>query len=73
MKITVESTSKIVELNGVPARIWEGKTESGIPVHCYVTRIAVAKDKDSFEFARDLQEHRPPSAEVEAIPLRMIL
>ena len=25
MKITIESTTKIVELNGVPARIWEGK------------------------------------------------
>jgi len=78
MKIEIESTSKIVYLNekslrGIPARIWEGKTESGIPVHCYVTRIAVAKDADVSEFERELQEHKPPSAEIEAIPLRMIL
>lgn len=73
MKITIESTSKIVELNGVPARVWEGKTESGIPVHCYVTRIAVERDQDGSEFERELQEHRAPSAAIEAIPLRMIL
>lgn len=37
MKITIESSNKIVELNGVPARIWEGQIESGIKVHCFVT------------------------------------
>ena len=60
------------------ARIWEGQTDSGIPVHCYVTRIAVAKDEDCPQvemerFERELQEQRAPSAETEAIPLRMIL
>lgn len=73
MKIEIESTSKIVALNGVAARIWEGKTASGIPVHCYVTRIAVAGAMNSHEFDRELQEHQAPSPEVEAIPLRMIL
>lgn len=73
MKITVESTTKIVHLNGVPARIWEGQTESGIPVHCYITRIAVDKDQDASEFEKELQEHRAPSPEVQAIPLHMIL
>lgn len=46
MTITIKSTTKMVELNGVPARIWEGETESGIPVHCYITRIAHHKDYD---------------------------
>lgn len=39
MKITIESTDKIVYLNGIPARIWEGETASGICVHCFITRI----------------------------------
>jgi hypothetical protein len=74
MKIEIESTTKIVELNGVPARIWEGKTASGIPVHCYITRIAVANRFDTTEFdLAELQEHRAPSPEIEAIPLRMVL
>jgi hypothetical protein len=73
MIITIESTEKIVTLNGVTARIWEGKTQKGIPIHCYITRIAVSKEEDSAEFDKDLQEHRAPSEEVQGIPLRMIL
>jgi hypothetical protein len=73
MKITINSTTKMVQLNGVPARIWEGHTESGIPVHCYVTRIAVPLDQDHSQFQRELQEHQAPSAEVAAIPLRLVL
>jgi hypothetical protein len=77
MKVTLESTTKIVELKTdagvVPARIWEGTTESGVKVHAYVTRIAVARDDDTSQFERELKECRAPSPEVQAIPLRMIL
>ena len=77
MRITIESTDKCVELRGpdgtMVARIWEGHTESGIPLHAYVTRIAVARIEDLAEFERDLQSHRAPSPEVEAIPLRLLL
>ena len=73
MKITAESTEKIVALSGVPARIWEAVTENGVKCHIYVTRIAVAKDEDSSEFDRELREYKPPSVEIQAIPLRMVL
>ena len=73
MEIQIQSTTKIVTVNGVPARIWEGHTASGIPCHCYITRIAVAKELDSAEFDRELQEHRAPSVAAEAIPLSLIL
>jgi hypothetical protein len=80
MKVTIESTEKIVILKKdgaeVPARIWEGATESGIPVHCYITRIAVSEGrepKDYEQFERELQEQRKPSMEIQAIPLRLIL
>lgn len=73
MKIQLESTTKIIQLNGVPARIWQGQTERGIPVHCFITRIAVDKDADTTEFEAELSEHRPPSADLEAYPARMIL
>lgn len=82
MKITIESTSKIVTLvNGrdgpeLPARIWEGKTEHGDLVHCYIVRIAtpepVSPETDA-RFKKDLQECARPSAGVQAIPLRLIL
>jgi len=80
MKITLESTSKIVMLkpdklsDGVPARIWEGQTESGIKVHCFITRIAVNKNEPRIhEFENELEEQNPPSAEIESIPSRLVL
>lgn len=80
MIVTLRSTTKIVSLKTkqgsateIPTRIWEGKTESGIKVHAYITRIAVTDDENQEEFARELAQCTSPSKEVEAIPLRMIL
>jgi hypothetical protein len=73
MTITISSTTKTVELNGVPARVWEGETESGIKCHALITRIGVARDLDASQFETELKEQRTPSPEIEAIPLRMIL
>lgn len=75
MKLTIESTSKLVTLDGVPARIWEGTTEGGIPVFCYVTRVAVHRGEDQAQFVAELgSEHRPPrNADIDAIPNRLVL
>lgn len=77
MTITLHSTTKIVELEtptgSIPARVWEGQTESGIPIHAYVTRLAVDKEHETDEFKRELKEHRAPSAAIQVIPLRMII
>ena len=74
MKVTIQNTSEVVMINGIPARIWEGESESGIKVHCYITRIAVAEKETRLEdFERELEEQAPPSAELQIIPLRMIL
>ncbi len=73
MEIHLTSTTKIVYLNGVPARVWEGVTAGGVPCHAFVTRIAVANDQDATEFELELQEHRAPSPDVAAIPLRLVL
>lgn len=73
MKITIESTTKFVTVNGVPARIWEGVTEGGVGVTCFITRIAANKDADLAQFEKELLECRMPSREAEAWPVRMIL
>ena len=78
MKLIIKNTSKAVTLNGLPARIWEGETSTGIPVHCYITRVAVHESllKDfsvARQFESELAEQQKPSVEIEAIPLRMIL
>jgi hypothetical protein len=77
MKVTLESTDKIVELqvNGatVPARVWEGVSEGGAKCHAYITRIGVAHDQNQAEFEKELRETRAPSPALQAIPLRLII
>lgn len=62
MKMTIESTTKIVEVNGLPARIWQGTTANGIPVVAYITSIAAAGDQDLSELEADLHDHAEPTA-----------
>ena len=84
MRITIESTGKIVTLvvggHEVPARVWQGATDSGIPVQCFISRIAPEIsvhdpriDALAAEFDRELERTAEPRPTVEAIPLRMIL
>ena len=74
MKLILQNTDKIVEVNGIPCRVWEGKTESGIECHAMIALVGVHRDLDSSQFEAELQEKRPLSAELNrAIPMRMIL
>jgi hypothetical protein len=73
MKITIESTTKIVNASGVDCRVWEGVSEHGIKVQCLIVRIAASDDQDLSQFEKELVEHRAPSMGVQAFPLRMIL
>ena len=74
MKITIENTEKIVQLNNVPVRVWEGKTDSGIKIHCFVTRIAVSdKEQNLEQFEKELNQQKAPSEEIKSIPMRLVL
>jgi hypothetical protein len=73
MRLEIESTTEIVYLNDVPARIWEGKTKSGIPVTVFIVHITTSDDHDKGEFESELQQHRSPSPETQQIPFRLIL
>ena len=73
MTIILTSTTKVITLNGIPCRVWEGETKSGIPMHAYIPRVAVHKDLDCSQFDQELQECQPPSFEVDAIPLRLLI
>lgn len=79
MKVTLESTDRIVELElqgqVVPARVWVGKTARGVACHAFITRIAVHSALDASEFEQDLQEAhvRLPFDLARAIPARLII
>ena len=69
MKITLENTDEVGAIGidvgdvhvQVPARIWVGTTESGIPVIAFITRIGALGDPTEFE--RELSQ--PPTYVVE--------
>ena len=78
MKVNLHSTSKIVQLDtasgaSMPARVWEGQTENGVPVIAFITRIAAERDADPTEFEAELQQHEPPTPAVQQWPLRMLI
>jgi len=73
LQITINNTSKIVYVNGISSRIWEGKTSSGISVRCLVARIDVMETEDTSQFDRELEEVSAPSAIAESYPLRVVL
>jgi hypothetical protein len=60
MKIELESTGQVVEVNGVLCRVWEGKTAAGVPLTAFIARVAVERAEDSRQFERELVETRQP-------------
>jgi len=70
---SAKSTTKIVTLNGVPHRIWEAVTDSGIKCFLFVASVMVHEEEDQSEFESELEEQSQPSPEIEAIPLRLII
>jgi hypothetical protein len=81
MKVTIESTDCVVSISidgkEVPARIWEGNTEAGVPVVCFVTRISPQTHAAEVNavFARELEETRKAAFApfARGIDLRFIL
>lgn len=82
MKITLHPTTKIVQLmddthrNTVPARVWEGETDTGIPVNCFITRVVPLMepaDSRQAEFETSLQECEKPSTIAAGWPAGMVL
>lgn len=76
MKITIHNTDRLVKVNEVPARIWEGKTDTGIPIICFITRIAVGENESVQvlqRFKDELMHCEPPSEEAKMFSLRMVI
>lgn len=73
MKITIESTTKVIFINNIATRIWEGETEDGTKIHCYISQIAANENVNVAKFYNDISNSKTPSPEVEAIPMEITL
>lgn len=88
MKITLESTTTVIQLqpNGggksIAARLWQGKTDKGIPCHAFIPAISPTLKRDQQtaaaldQFEReliDIDKHVRPDEPLQAIPLRFFI
>ncbi len=54
MRLQIEPSEMIVDLNGVQVRVWNGISEQGVQVFVFVHRLAVRNDDDLAAFEREL-------------------
>lgn len=55
MVIILENTSTIIQLNGMPARVWQGATNTGVQITALITGIAPDNAKDFAQCERELK------------------
>jgi hypothetical protein len=59
MRIQIEPTDILTDLDGVPVRVWNGITENGTQCFVFVHRVAVYSE-DSEEFDAELLDQPSP-------------
>ena len=60
MKITIESTDLITEMQGISCRVWRGVTERGTKVELLAPLIRVARNADASQLEQELKELPAP-------------
>lgn len=59
MKMTIESTTEFVSIEGLAARVWTGKTETGVKVTAFIHGVVCKSTSDQTEFG-DLEKDTLP-------------
>lgn len=72
MRLILDSTPTIETVNGVMARVWKGKTDSGIAVTAWIPIVQVHKDADQAAFLRELRELKV-GCQLFSFDMRMVL
>ena len=72
LKLTIEPTDLLTEVDGVPVRLWRGTTPQGHPVQVFVRNLASNVPAAQAELARVLREVEEPR-ELRRVSLRQIL
>ena len=56
MKLTIESTSEIKDIEGIQCRVWKATTPKGIECYVAIHRVIVPSDEDAAEFDAELEQ-----------------
>lgn len=59
MRLSIEMTDELANIDDVWCRIWNGHTDDGIPVRVYVHRVAVPVGQSLTEFKKLLECDQP--------------
>ena len=71
MKATMESTSKLLILNGLSVRVWEGVTQNGVRFVALVNRLQAVQPTEQQAMVQELTKFKEPSAETERTLIQM--
>ena len=75
MKMTIEATATVDTIHGqIPAHIWEGTTDAGVPVKVWVAVVQPQTHDEALlaEFAKALKEV-PAKRELSTFDIRLVL
>lgn len=64
MKLSIEMSDELANIDGVECRIWNGHADNGVPVRVYVHRVAVPLGEVMKAFDDELLTRRPPQREL---------
>jgi hypothetical protein len=70
VKITIEATEIITQINGQMYRVWRGVTEKGVPCDLAIRSIRVRDIADQSQFDQELKEI--PAPEIMPLDFRHI-
>lgn len=62
MRMTLESTDQIVDVDGTQCRVWQGLTGDGLHVVAFVKRIACRAGDDTRQLDRELKARTAPTS-----------
>lgn len=68
MRLQIEPTEILTELDGVPVRVWNGVSEGGTQCFVFVHRLAVRNDQDLEAFETELMGQLPPETVITLEP-----
>lgn len=62
MKLTLQATTNIVQIDGTECRVWEGQSERGSKLSAFIAMIAVDDLEEQRDLALQLIEKAAPAA-----------
>ena len=72
MMLTLHSTRIITEIDGIPCRLWRGRTGAGRPVDVFILRVGSSDPAAQVELEMELRETGAP-AECRMMPIWAII